>query len=139
MTAISSRVDLGDLAPRPTAAARVRLSIIVAAERPRRWLEMIHAVLARYGGAAAVEIVVVRPGSALTDQRDGREPHLAVTSYLAAPADASRAELRAQGIRAATGAFVVLFDDERPLDPGGVDRVLRTVLDRQMKLREVRT
>ena len=111
------------LLPRYAPGARPKLSVIVAADVPRQWLDQLVGALPSDSEASAVEILVVPPGDRPHDEREARHR---IVRYVGSRPGATRAELRADGIRHASGELVVLLDDENPL---GLD-VLQDIASR---------
>jgi hypothetical protein len=121
--AISSRQEITArlLRTASVGVAHPRLSIVVVGEVSRHWLEALVNMLPWNGLPLAVEVLVVRAGGRRA--ADERELRHSIIRYVAAPANATCAEMRANGIRHASGDFVVFLDDGRPVDPGLIERL----------------
>jgi hypothetical protein len=71
-------------------------------------------------------VLIVRPGVGAagrrhSEERDARHP---MVRYIGVPSGATSAQVMAQGIRHASGDFVMLLDDDRPFDPSILERLI---------------
>lgn len=124
MTAIAFRHE-----PRPRLTRAVpgapRVSIVLAADAARECLGSLLELFPIETGADArgqpVEVLVVRPSARrITEERDLRHP---LVRYIGTGFNATRPEMREEGIRHASGDVVVLVDDDRQLDLAYLQRL----------------
>lgn len=122
MTAVSSHPEVDLRRPRHVPRPHPRLSLVVTADVSRQWLDDLVATVPRHLGPDVVEVLVVRAaGPRFEIERLPRDPHV---RYVTAPYGAQSSELRANGIREANGDLVLLIDNERPMEPGTVARLV---------------
>lgn len=140
MTAIAFRHEPRSRVSRSVPGARPKVSIILAADAARQCLDELLRLFSSEGRpdsrAAGVEVLVVRPGARrIGEERDGRHP---IVRYVGAPADATRCELREQGIRHAIGDVVVLVDDDRQLDLRFLEDLIGGTINSSVDEREIK-
>lgn len=122
MTAVSSHQEGETRKPRLATRPHPRLSLIVAADVSRQWLDSLLATVPRQLGPDVVEVLVVRAASPRSDfERTPRHSHV---RFVTAPAGAEVGELRANGLRQASGDLVLLLDSDRPVEPGMIARLM---------------
>jgi glycosyltransferase involved in cell wall biosynthesis len=103
-----------------------RVSIVVAADGSRQAVDVLVDVVQRHPRRASLEVLVVTPSS----QRlaDVASEHSFVR-YVSAPIGAEPGELRANGIRHASGDVVFLLDGDREIDEALVDSLLSPAIN----------
>ena len=115
MTAIS-------LDPNPAPRYQPRVSIVVASNGCREAVDALVDVIQHHPRRASLEVLVVGAGPHhAANDRSSDQPFL---HYVVAPAGAESGELRANGIRHASGDVVILLDGDRPIDAALVDSFL---------------
>jgi hypothetical protein len=135
MTPTSIRNDANSRTARLALGGGPGLSIIIAADVSRAWLDRLLAVLPRQGRSSRIEVLLVRAGVRRPgEERDVRHP---LVRYVTAPAAGSRAELRAQAVRYAAGDFLMLLDDDAPVNMMMIERFLGSVSGGERNEREV--
>ena len=125
MTAIAFRHEPRTRPTRSVPGARPKVSIVLAAEAVRECLGDLLAFLPPEGGLDArtqsVEVLVVRPGARrISEERELRHP---LVRFIGTASDATRPEMREQGIRHASGDVVVLVDEGRQFDLPYIQRL----------------
>lgn len=106
----------------PVPANHPRVSIVVAANGSREAVDVLVDVVQRHPRRSSLEVLVVSPGNHRTSH-DRAAGHSFVR-YVAAPVGAAPGELRANGIRHASGDVVILLDGDRTIDAALVDSLL---------------
>lgn len=118
MTAIAFHHEPRARQTRSVSDARPKVSIVLAVEAARECLRDLMALLPADSGPEvrnqAVEVLVVRPGARrITEERELRHP---LVRIIGTASNATRPEMRAQGLRHASGDVVVLVDEGRQFD-----------------------
>jgi hypothetical protein len=106
----------------PTAVAQPRVSIVVAANGCREAVDVLVDVVQRHPRRESLEVVVVSAGI----HRNGSDKSMdqPFVRHVVAPIGAEPGELRANGIRHASGDVVILLDADQPIDAVYVDSLL---------------
>lgn len=98
-----------------------RVSIVVTADAPRQSLDALVDAVERHPHRTSLEVLVVSPNGHRFGEISTDRPFV---RYVAAPIGADAGELRANGIRHASGDVVVLLDADRSIDDSVLDRLL---------------
>jgi hypothetical protein len=108
--------------PKSTPLHQPRVSIVVAADGCRKAVDVLVEVVQRHPSRSSLEVLVVSPAShRLTSDNGTDHPFV---RYVVAPIGSKPGELRANGIRHASGDVVILLDGDREINAAMVDRLL---------------
>jgi hypothetical protein len=98
-----------------------RVSIVLTANAPRHSVEALIDIVRRHPRRDSLEVLVVSAGGLHDADVPARQSFV---RHVAAPAGAAAGELRANGMRHATGNVVFLLDGDRAIDEALVDSIL---------------
>jgi glycosyltransferase involved in cell wall biosynthesis len=103
-------------------ASQPRVSIVVASNGCRETVDVLVDVVRRHPQRASLEVLIVSPGShRAANDRSSDQPFV---RHVVAPVGAAPGELRANGIRHASGDVVILLDGDRAIDAALLDSLL---------------